>query len=346
MGKCVVVVDFGLGKTKISAYKKKNGKLMLFSGAVFDTPTGGFSEPELLQMLAVHLKKIDVRRGVLYVLLPVDEKNIIAGEADYPMGTAKDVANIIKNNLSNFISENAEQYNCDWRLIEGYPSGHGRFQIAAIKNSDMDIIHDIAERNHLNLVYADLSSNALENLAKQLRKDKKYGLNSSEDAVALVDVGHRSAKIVVLSKDRIIRNVSVLHDFYRMDKIIMGTLGELKKDKEIIPELLKLNPSYAHNISLYPAFLEGATAEIVRNIKQSVSSENRYRLNTIFFTGGLYKMPQLVSKVKESFEVPCFSFPMSDFVLINDDYIFCEVNKADPNADIFAASLGALMGGK
>lgn len=63
-----------------------------------------------------------------------------------------------------------------------------------------------------------------------------------------MDVGHRGAKIVVLSKDRIIRNVSVTHEFYRMDKIIMGTLGELKKDKEIIPELLKLNPSYAHNI--------------------------------------------------------------------------------------------------
>ena len=285
MGKWIVVVDFGQGKTKISAYQKEDGKLVLFSGAVFDTPAGGFSEPELLQMLAVHLEKLDVKRGVLYALLPADEKNIIAGEADYPMGTAKDVASIIKNNLSNFIPEDADQYNYYWRLMEGYPSGHGHFQIAAVKNSDMDIMHDIAERKHLNLVYTDLSSNAIENLAKQFRKDKKYGLNSSEDAVALVDVGHRGAKIVVLSKDRIIRNVSVLHDFYRMDKIIMGTLGELKKDKEIIPELLKLNPSYAHNVSQYPAFLEGATAEIVRNIKQSVSGENRYRLNTIFFTG-------------------------------------------------------------
>jgi len=346
MGKCIVVAGFGQGKTKISAYRKEEGKLILFSGAVFDTPAGGFAEPELLQMFAVHLEKLDVKSGVLYALLPVDEKNVIAGEADYPMGTAKDVASIIKNNISNFIPEDADQFNYDWRLMEGYPSGHGHFQVAAVRNSDMDIMHDIAERKHLNLVYADLNSNAIEMLARQLRKDKKYGLNTAEDAIALVDVGHRGAKIIVLSKDRIIRNVSVTHDFYRMDKIIMGTLGDLKNDKAVIPELLKLNPSYTHNVSQYPAFLESATAEIVRNIKQSVSGENRYRLNTIFFTGGLYKMPQLVSKVKESFDVPCFAFPMSDFVLIKDNCIVHEAKKATPTADIFAASIGALMGGK
>ena len=346
MGKCIVVADFGRGKTKISAYRKEEGSWVLYSGAIFDTPIGGFSEPELLQMFSVHLDKLDVKSGVLYAVLPADEKNIVMSEADYPMGTAKEVASIVKNNLSGFLPEETEQYNYDWRLVEGYPSGQGHFQIVAVKNTDMELMHDIAERKHMKLVWADLSSNALETLAKQLRTDPKYGLITSDDAVAVVDIGHRGANIVVLSKDRIIRNAAISHDFYRMDKIIMGTIGDLKNDKTIIPELLKLNPAYVSNINQYPVFLEDAVAEIVRTIKQSVSGENRYRLNTVFFTGGLYTMPQLVREIKESFEVPCFAFPISDFVHIKENCIVHEAKKPEPTADIFAASIGALMGGK
>lgn len=31
MGKCFVVADFGQGKTKLSAYRKEEGKTVLFS---------------------------------------------------------------------------------------------------------------------------------------------------------------------------------------------------------------------------------------------------------------------------------------------------------------------------
>lgn len=346
MGKCIVVADIGHGKTKISAYRKEENKHVLFSGTVFDTPAGGLSEPELLQMIAVHLEKLDVKSGVMYAILPTDEKNVIVGEADYPMGTPKDVTSIIKNNISSVIPENLEQYHYDWRLVEGYPSGHGRFQIVAAKNADIELLHEIAERKKLRLAYADVNENAIENLACLLRADKKYGLNAPDDAVALVDVGYKSVQIVVLSKDRVISNVTLSHDLYRVDKIILSTLGDLKNDKTVIPELLKLNPAYTQRISQYPGFLDVTISEIVRTIKQAVSGENRYRLTTIFFAGGMYKMPQLVGGVKESFGVPCFAFPIADFVTMKENCVAHEAKKADPTIDLFATSLGALMGGQ
>lgn len=57
-------------------------------------------------------------------------------------------------------------------------------------------------------------------------------------------------------------------------------------------------------------------------------------------------MPQLVSEIKESFEVPCFAFPISDFIHIKENCIVHEAKKPEPIADIFAVSIGALMGGK
>lgn len=345
MGKCIVVADIGRGKTKLSAYRKEDNKYVLFSGTVFDTPAGGLSEPELLQMIAVHLEKLDVKSGVMYAILPADEKCVIVSEADYPMGTPKDVASIITNNISSVIPEDVEQFHYDWRLVEGYPSGHGHFQIVAAKNADIELLHEIAERKRLRLAYADVNDNAIENLARLLRTDKKYGLNTAEDAVALVDVGYKTVQVVVLSKDRVISNVTLSHDLYRVDKIIMSTLGDLKKDKTVIPELLKLNPSYTQKISQYPGFLEVTISEIVRTIKQAVSGENRYHLTTIYFTGGMYKMPQLVGGIKESFGVPCFAFPVSDFVTMKRNCVAHEARKAEPSIDLFAASLGALMGG-
>ncbi len=346
MGKCIVVADIGHGKTKLSVYQKEENKHVLVSGAVFDTPSGGLSEPELLQMIAVHLEKLEVKSGTMYAILPADEKNVIVGEADYPMGTPKDMASIIKNNMSSVIPEDTEHYHYDWRLVEGYPSGHGHFQIVAAKNADMELLHEIAERKHLKFVYADVTVNAIENVARLLRTDNKFGLNSAEDAVALVDMGYKTAQVVVLSKDRIISSVTLTHDLYRMDKIIMSTLGDLKNDKTVIPELLKLNPFYTQKVSQYPGFLEVAISEIVRTIKQAVSGENRYRLSTVYFTGGMYKMPQLVGGIKESFGVPCFAFPMTDFVTMKENCVAHEAKKADPTIDLFAASLGALIGGQ
>lgn len=345
MGKCFVVADFGQGKTKLSAYRKEEGKTVLFSGVVYDTPKGGFADPEMLQMFSVWLEKLAVKRGELFAVLPVDEKFVLAGEADYPMGSSKEIAGIIKNNLATFIPEEAEQYHYDWRLVESYPSGHGHFQIAAVRKAEMDVMHEIAERKRFKLCKADITGNALENLAVLLRADKKYGLNTSDDAIALVDVGAKNSHVIVLSKDRVIENESVEHDFYRMDKIIMSTLGDLKADKNIIPELLKLNPSYTEKVSQYDNFLDMAATDIIRLIKQAVSGENRYRLSAVYFSGGLYKMPQLVSRIKESFATPCFAYPLGDFVTIDTSCIACETRKPAPVADIFATSFGALMGG-
>ena len=345
MGECIVVADFGHGRTKVGAYRKESGRYELFSGAILDTPEIGFSEPETIQSFSLALEKLSVKKGLLYVLFPTDEKNVIKGEADYPIGTSKEVDKIVKNNLSNFIPEETDQFHADWRLLEAYPSGQGRFQIAAVRKNVMDALHDIAERKHLKLRYADLNENAVENLACLLRRNSRYGLSSSNDAVAVVEVGHKTARVVILTKDKIVHNETVSHNLFRLDKILSSNLGDLENDPSISPELLKFNPSYVNRVSQYQSFLSTLTTEVVRVIKQSVSGENRYHLSNIYFTGGVYKVPQFVSTIKDSFEVPCFAFPLEEYLQVNDNCISRGTRKPYPTPDVFAASLGALVGG-
>lgn len=345
MGKCKVVVDIGFGLTKIAAFRKSDGKYELFSGALFDTPDTGLTESETLQSLALYLEKLVVKNGDMHVILPVDEKTTICAEAEYPTGSAKDISAIIKNNLSGFLPEDEGLFYHSWRFLEKYPSGQGRFQIAATRSENMERLYDIAEKRHIKLKSADVTVNALENLARVLQHDRKYGLTSAEDAVALVDVGYKTAHVVVVGKDRVIGANAFSHNLYRLDKIIMSSSPDLKKDPNIIPELLKFNPSYTSKISQYGGFIESLTTEIIRCVKQAVSGENRYHLTTVYFTGGMYKMPTLVSTIKDSFGVPCFAFPMGDFMQLNEGCIARPNHKANPTSDFFAASLGALLGG-
>ncbi len=346
MGKCQVVVDFGRGKTKIGAYRTTNDKIELYSGAVFDTPDGGMEDESILRDFAVNIEKLAVKSGNLTVILPVDDKCVYCTEEDYPMGNAKEIGGIIRNNLPALISENTEPVYHSWRLMEAYSSGTGKFQITAVRNSLISTVYDIAEQKHLTLTKADITANAIEKTATLLRSDRKFGLFSGDDAVALVDVGARSVHTVVLTKEKIIRTVMSPHNLYRLDKIIADVSPDLKKDSHIVPEMLKFNSSYTSMVKQYRGFIEMLTSDIIRNIKQSVGGEERYHLTMVYFTGGLYKMPTLVSKIKDSFGVPCFAFPVSEFMQLNDGCISYGQNSNRPTVDLFAASLGTLTGGK
>lgn len=345
MGKCNVVIDIGFGLTKIVAFRKTDGKYELFSGAVFDTPEAGLSEPETLQSMALYLEKLVVKSGDMYVILPVDERTTICTQTEYPMGAAKDVSAIIKNNLAGLLPEDESLFCHSWRFLEKYPSGQGKYQIAATRTENMERLYDIAEKRRLNFKSADVTCNALENLACALQKDRKYGLASAEDAVVLIDVGYKTAHIVVVGKDKIIGTNVISHNLYRLDKIILSSSPDLKKDPNIVPELLKFNSSFTSKVSQYNGFIEALTTEIIRCVKQTVSGESRYHLTTVYFTGGMFKMPTLVSTIKDSFGVPCFAFPMSDFMQLNEGCIIRPNRKASPTADLFAASLGAMLGG-
>ncbi len=346
MGKCCVVADFGTGKTKIAAFRMEDGRPKLFSGTVTNSPEGGLGEVDTVQEFALHLDKLAVKTGELIVILPIDEKNTFCTESEYPIGSKKDVNLMIQNNLSSFLPDEPEQYTHSWRLIEGFPSGQGKFQIAATKTAPMEALYDIAEKKGLTLSRVAITPNVLEQSAMLLRRDKKYGMTAAEDAVALVDVGYKTAHVTVVSKDKCIGTVAVSHDLYRLDKIIMNSSQDLMKDPKIIPEMLKLNPSFTSRISQYETFVEGLASDIIRSIKQAVGGEYNLRLTTIYFTGGMYKSPTLVSKVKDSFGVPCFAFPTTDFISIADKCISYGQRSPYPSADIFTASLGALMGGK
>lgn len=346
MGKCCVVVDFGCGKTKIAAFKMENGKPVLYSGTVTNTPENGLSDADVVQGFALQLDKLAVKKGELVVVLPVDEKNTFAAETEYPIGNSKDVGAMIRNNLTSLISEDVDQYTHSWRLIESNSSGQGRFQVAATKTASIEALYDIAEKKGLNLTRVEIAPNVLERAGILLRRDKKYGINVQGDAVAVIDVGYSSAHITVISKDKCVSTISVPHDLYRLDKIIMGSSQDLMKDPKIIPETLKLNPSFTSKISQYNDFVENVSSEIIRNIKQAIGGEHNLHLTTIYFTGGMYKSPTLVSKVKDSFGVPCFAYPMNDFMRIGDNCISFGHRCPHPTAELFTTSLGALMGGK
>ena len=73
------------------------------------------------------------------------------------------------------------------RHVRNTEEGLGEFQIAAVKKQTMENIQDIAAQHKLNLISADLASNAVENLAVLLQKNEKLAPKSGSDAMAIVE---------------------------------------------------------------------------------------------------------------------------------------------------------------
>lgn len=345
MGKCNVVIDFGNGKTKISAFEKEGNKYVLTIGAIIETGENNIESPELLQSISSFLLKMQAGAGDLIIIMPENGVVVPTTVAEYPLGTNKEVDGMIKNNLSAIIPENQEQYHYSWRHVRNTEEGLGEFQIAAVKKQTMENIQDIAAQHKLNLVSADLASNAVEGLAVLLQKNEKFAPKSANDAMAIVEVGYKTVRVSVFTRDAIIKTKAFAHDFYRMDKLIYDSLGDLKQDKNIVPEFLKMNPSFALKVRQYQNFLQSASSDIIMQIKRSIGGETSYRLTNIYFTGGMYKMPQFVTTIKESFGVPCYAFPYEEFIEINHGCILRENNKPYPSEEVFTASIGALFGG-
>ena len=345
MGKCNVVIDFGNGKTKISAFKKDNDKFVLTTGAIIETGENNLESPELLQSISGFLLKMRPGAGNLILIMPENEEIVPTTVAEYPLGSNKEVNGMIENNLSALIPENRDKYHYSWRHVRNTDEGLGEFQIAAVKKQAMESIQDIAALHKLKLVSANLASCAVESLAMLLQKSEKYAPKSDNEAMAIVDVGYKTVRVSVFTRDIIIKTKAFGHDLYRMDKLIYANLGDLKNDKNIVPEYLKMNPSFALRVKQYQSFLQGVSSDIIMQIKKSIGGETRCRLTDIYFTGGMYKMPHLVSTVKESFGVPCYAFPYEDFIEINHGCILRENNKPYPSEEVYAVSVGALYGG-
>lgn len=345
MGKCRVVADFGIGKTKISIYFATKDGMEFREGAVFNTPEGILENPETLQAFILHLDKLSVKGGDLYVVLPVDENLVFCQNKEYPVGTKKEMKAFMKNSLSDIVKENPEQYFTAGKLLETYSSGQGLFQVIAVKAEPIKALCEAAEKKHLKVKRIDIAQNALADIACLMRNDDKRGLRTNDDAIAVVDVGYKTVQVVVLTKDRVLSTDYFEHELYRLDKIIMNNAYDLKNDPKIVPELLKLNPSYTSKISQYNSFLDMLTSDTVRKIKHGVSAESRYHLTTIYFTGGMYRAPTLVSKIKESFNVPCFAFPMDEILPIGGSIIITGQNSPKPTSDLFAPSIGIMKGG-
>ena len=230
-------------------------------------------------------------------------------------------------------------------MIEKYPSGRGRFQIAAARTDFIEELQNIAEKHKCALKRADIVLNADENLSRLLRKKEKYGLSSNSDTAAIIDVGHKTVNVIVFNNENTVAAETLGHNLYRMDKIIADVGGDLKNDPDIALEMLKLNPSYTSLSAQYNGFLDGIASDIIRTVKHAVGSDRDSKLSAVYFTGGLFKTPGLVSAVKESFSVPCYAYPIKDFISINEECINREAKKPYPNAEMFSASIGILAGG-
>ena len=345
MGKHHMVIEIGAGNTKISVFRKDKDVFELFSGAIFNTPESGLRDEELFSNISQFIKRVDAKKADLTILLPEDGNDVILDEITLPLGNKKELDGMVKSSLPGLLKDDESLFYHSWRLRRTYAGEQGDFQIAAVRKEYMDMLHEIAEQNKLRLVGADITTNAVERLGSLLCTNPKDAPSAPSDAIAVVDVGQKNARITVATKNSVSCVAVVSHNLYRMDKLIRESIYDQKEDSKVPFEMLKLNPSYALRISQYDGFLSQLSSDIIRHIKQAISGENRCTLSCIYFTGGMYKTPKLVSTVKESFDAPCYAFPIRDYMVMADRCIHCQGNKMYPSEDIFAASLGVWMGG-
>ena len=168
MGKHHMVIEIGAGNTKISAFRKEKDVFELFGGAIFHTLEAGLKDEELFSNISQFIKRAGTKKADLKILLPEDGNDVILDEITLPLGSKKELDGMVKSSLPGLLKDDESLFYHSWRLRRTYAGEQGDIQVAAVRKEYMDMLHEIAEQNKLQLVCTDIITNAVECLGNLL----------------------------------------------------------------------------------------------------------------------------------------------------------------------------------
>lgn len=344
MGKRSVVIDIGKFNTKICVFNQNGAKYALESGAIFDTPSDPMSD-EFFQRCDIFLQKIGVKNAELYTIFSEDEENYTI-ETEFPSGSNKEIEKSVKERYAALSKDGAADCYYSWQTV-GTPesTGQTRIMIAYAKKHFVNRMIKLAEKYKMKYKKADLSSTAIDGLARLLQRMNQIQTSPANTLYSLLDIGATSATLVLFTPNSIFKIVHISHSIYKLDEALTGSSSTLVYDKNLNREAVKMVPELVTQSPQYELLTKPLLTNIIREIISTTEGGRKFTVGPIFVTGGLAKLPYLIQKLASDLNTQCFEYPLQNYLDIAQNCIFRSNKKIYPCDEVFATALGTIVGG-
>lgn len=344
MGKRSVVIDIGKFNTKICIFSMMGQKYSLQNGAIFDTPIDAMSD-EFFQRCDIFLTKLNVKDCDLYVIFSENEENYTV-ETEFPSGSNKEIEKNVKERYAALSKDGANDSYYSWQTV-GTPeeTGQTRIMIAYAKKLYVDKIMKLAEKYKMKLVKADLSSTAIDGMARALQKTPSIQNAAPNMLFSLLDIGASSANLIMFNNSSIFRIVHFPHTLYKLDEALTGNNSLVVYDKNLNRESVKMIPELVVQAPQYELYTRPLITSIVKEVITTTEGGRKFMTGPIFVSGGLAKLPYFSQKLASDLNTQCYDYPIRDFLDIAENCIYRSNKKIYPCDEVFITSLGTVVGG-
>lgn len=344
MGKRSVVIDIGKFNTKICVFTMMGQKYSLQSGAIFDTPNDTMSD-EFFQRCDIFLSKLNVKDADLYAIFTENEENY-AVETEFPTGSIKEIEKNVKERYVALSRDGANDCYYSWQTV-GIPeaTGQTRIMIAYAKKHYVDKLMKLAEKYKMNFVKADLSSTAIDGMARALQRTPSIQNSAPNTMFFLLDIGAASASLIMFTNNSIFRIAHFSHTLFKLDDALTGSNSTVMYDKNLNREAVKMIPELVTQTPQYELSTRPLVNSIIKEIITTTEGGRKFACGPIFVSGGLAQLPYLTQKIANDLNTQCYDFPIRDFLDIADNCIYRSNKKIYPTDNVFVTALGTVVGG-
>lgn len=345
MGKrSMVVIDIGRFNTKICVFQNLGQKYVLQSGAIFDTPNDIMSD-EFFQRCDIFLSKLNVNGCDLYTIFSETEDNYTI-ETEFPSGNNREIEKMVKDRYQALSKNGAADSYYSWQTV-GTPesTGQTRIMIAYAKKAHIDKMAALAEKYKMTFVKADLSSTAIDGMARALQQTQSISTSAPNVMYSLLDIGSHSANLVLFNQNSVFKIVNIKHTLFKLDDACTGSMSTLMYDKSLNKEQVKMIPELVTQVSQYDLSVRPFITSVIKEILMATENGKKFINGPLFVSGGLAKIPFVAQKIANDIGTQYYDFPIREFVDIADNCIYRSNKKIYPCDEVFATALGTVIGG-
>lgn len=345
----VVSINIGSSKTKISVGGFERGKLYIEKAFSIDTPTGSVNDGRLLKKeadiseLGRSIAKAlgDNKVKCKDAIVTIQSTLVIRRELDIPKVKPKDMENMIRYEIEQYLPIDLKEYVIEYRTMEGNQEGRSRVLIAALPKSIAEEYCNLLNAIKLEPKALDINSNSVSKLFgfKQSINNKEYDLKST---AAFIDLGCNSINITIVSKGYFQFSRILPSGGSELDAAIADLLGiseqaaESKKLQEVDLRFFS-RESEVHILNQAVADILDKWLEDIQRVFQYYKTRNSNNdINQIYLFGGTSNMKGIAEYFEAAIGVTTQKIMMLDSIVF-------EKSLSDIGIESFINSFGAII---
>ena len=211
ISKRLITIDIGNYNTKIIQGKRMRGRIIVQKAVVFKTPESAIEDGRITNINALamqikqHLQDKKIREK--NTIITITGTSIITRDVYFPKVSNKELKNMIRLDAQQHFPVELAGYVTDYKVLEEIQGENGkqlRVMLVAVPKSMIEGYMQLLEVCGLHAYGLDFVGNSIakfinHSVSKSISITSKHQQNGTNDTVAVLDIGHKTTTVTIIS---------------------------------------------------------------------------------------------------------------------------------------------------